>query len=104
MLFTVVRVVRRGPRVERGGELLALGYRIHLPVGADKAVVDTANMGWVDHTAGWEPKTTTNADGTQTTVVYRHLTATSSSPTRCLPCRPRRTVRCRWRWSPRSDG
>ena len=58
-----------------------IGYRIHLPVGADKAVVDTANMGWVDHTAGWEPKTTTNADGTQTTVVYRHLTATSSSPT-----------------------
>ena len=61
-----------------------IGFRFTLPYDASVATFDTDSMSWVDRTAGYEPKTTTETiDGVKTQVYtcYRLLEPTSSSPT-----------------------
>ena len=61
-----------------------VGFRFELPYPADKVTFDTDQMGWVDHTPGYEPKLTTETiDGivTQVYTCYRLLEPTSQSPT-----------------------
>jgi len=61
-----------------------IGFRFTLPYDASVATFDTNSMSWVDRTAGYEPKTTTETiDGVKTQVYtcYRLLEPTSSSPT-----------------------
>lgn len=61
-----------------------VGFRFELPYPKDKVTFDTSQMGWVDQTPGYEPKTTTETvNGVQTQVYtcYRLLEPTSNNPT-----------------------
>lgn len=61
-----------------------VGFRFELPYPQDKVTFDAEEMGWVDHTPGYEPKLTTetiNGTVTQVYTCYRLLEPTSQSPT-----------------------
>lgn len=61
-----------------------VGFRFELPYPKDKVTFDTSQMGWVDQTPGYQPKTTTETvNGVQTQVYtcYRLLEPTSNNPT-----------------------